>query len=108
MSRNALIVAQGHNHKALFSNGLWASNDTWIIGMPPTPLKCTCKVRYRQPDVKCTLERVDHALDGVNVRSMLKVTFDEPVSAVAPGQSVVFYNGQDCLGGAIIEAPIKD
>ena len=110
MSRNALIVAQGHNHPALFAQGLWASAETWIVDGPTDnelPLSCTCKVRYRQPDVKCTVERVQHSLSGESPRSMLKVTFDEPVAAIAPGQSVVFYRGADCLGGAIIEAPIK-
>ena len=110
MSRNALIVAQGHNHPALFAQGLWASAETWIVAGPTDnelPLSCTCKVRYRQPDVKCTVERVAHSLAGEAPRSMLKVTFDEPVAAIAPGQSVVFYRGADCLGGAIIEAPIK-
>lgn len=122
MTNNALIVAQGHNHPALFSNGLLAGNETWIVGLPELPLKCTCKVRYRQPDVACTVQRVYLDNNGTQVdgqdtlansaepnglRSMLKVTFDNPVSAVAPGQSVVFYNGADCLGGAIIEEPIK-
>ena len=110
MSRNALIVAQGHNHPSLFAQGLWASNETWIVEGPAEselPLACTCKVRYRQPDVKCTVERVAHSLSGEAPRSMLKVTFDEPVAAIAPGQSVVFYRGADCLGGAIIEAPLK-
>ncbi len=106
MSNNTLIVAQGHNHPALFSKGLIAGNETWIVGAPELPLKCTCKVRYRQPDVACTLERITKTIDGTE-HSMLQVSFDKPVSAVAPGQSVVFYNGADCLGGAIIEAPIK-
>ena len=122
MANNALIVAQGHNHPALFSNGLLAGNETWIVGLPELPLKCTCKVRYRQPDVACTVQRVylddngtqvdgqgtlAHSAESNGLRSMLKVTFDNPVSAVTPGQSVVFYNGADCLGGAIIEEPIK-
>ncbi len=110
MSRNALIVAQGHNHPALFAQGLWASNETWIMDGPTAaelPLACSCKVRYRQPDVKCTVERVQHSLNGEAPRTMLKVSFDEPVAAIAPGQSVVFYRGADCLGGAIIEAPLK-
>ena len=110
MSRNALIVAQGHNHPALFAQGLWASNETWIVDGPTAaelPLACSCKVRYRQPDVKCTVERVQHSLNGEAPRTMLKVSFDEPVAAIAPGQSVVFYRGADCLGGAIIEAPLK-
>lgn len=121
MKNNALIVAQGHEHKALYANGLYAGAETWIIDAPEMPLHCTCKVRYRQPDVPCTVERVSTAQAGPcneeagqsedsqsTERTMLKVTFDNPVAAIAPGQSVVFYNGQDCLGGAIIEAPIKD
>ena len=110
MNRNALIVAQGHNHPTLFAQGLWASNETWIVNGPTAaelPLACSCKVRYRQPDVKCTVERVQHSLNGEAPRTMLKVSFDEPVAAIAPGQSVVFYRGADCLGGAIIEAPLK-
>ena len=105
LKNNALIVAQGHNHEALYSKGLMASQDTWIVGRPELPLSCTCKVRYRQPDIQCRVELVHD--DSTGGREMLKVTFAEPVSAVAPGQSVVFYNGADCLGGAIIEAPIK-
>lgn len=107
LKNNALIVAQGHNNPALFSSGLYASQETWIIAPPPMPLECTCKIRYRQPDVKCVVERTSVSLEGQEPREMLKVTFPEPVSAVAPGQSVVFYRGADCLGGAIIESAIK-
>lgn len=108
MANNALIVAQGHNHPALFAKGLFASQDTWIIEQPNYPLECTCKIRYRQADVKCTVEKIQHSLDGQDSRSMLKVIFNEPCAAVAPGQSVVFYQGEDCLGGAVIESAIKD
>lgn len=107
LANNALIVAQGHNNPALFSAGLYASQETWIIAPPPMPLECTCKIRYRQPDVKCRVERVTASLNGEEPRELLQVTFPDPVNAVAPGQSVVFYRGADCLGGAIIEAPIK-
>lgn len=107
MANNSLIVAQGHNHPALFSKGLYASQDTWITVEPTWPLHCTCKIRYRQADVACTVEKQQVALNGQEPRDMLKVTFDEPCAAVAPGQSVVFYQGQDCLGGAVIEEAIK-
>lgn len=95
---NTLIVVQGHDHPLLFSHGLHALNETWITSCPELPFKCTCKIRYRQPDVKCTLERTADGLD---------VIFDAPTAAVAPGQSVVFYNGEDCLGGAVIASSIN-
>ena len=98
-ARNALIVAQGHNHPALYSIGLLAHAESFITTPPQLPLKCTCKIRYRQPDVECTVARADN--------NSLKVIFDKPVAAVAPGQSVVFYQGEDCLGGAVITAPLK-
>lgn len=108
LKKNALIVAQGHNNPALFARGLVAINDSWIIAQPETPLHCTCKIRYRQPDVKCTLTIEPHVNTTTQKPfNVLKVMFDEPVSAVAPGQSVVFYQGEDCLGGAVIESPIK-
>lgn len=99
LKRNALIIAQGSNHPALFSNGLLATDETWIIKCPELPFKCTCKIRYRQPDVACTVMRHENGL---------KVIFDNKVAAVAPGQSVVFYKDEECLGGAIINSPIKD
>lgn len=108
MANNTLIVAQGHNHPALYSKGLYAANPSWIIAEPQMPLNCTCKVRYRQADVKCTL-KVEHevSLNGEAPRSMLRVDFADPCAAIAPGQSVVFYQGADCLGGAVIEKAIK-
>lgn len=111
LKNNALIVAQGHQHHALYAQGLYASGDTWIIAPPQDtdlPLECTCKIRYRQPDVKCRVERTVVSLNGEAPRDLIRVVFDEPVAAVAPGQSVVFYRGADCLGGAVIEAPIKN
>lgn len=92
---NRLIVAQGSNHPALFTSKLLVSEIHWIGGEPTLPFSCHAKTRYRQPDQACT----------VNVRSDrgIVVTFDVPQRAVTPGQSVVFYSGSQCLGGAIIE-----
>lgn len=98
LERNTLIICQGHDHPALYSRGLEAVNETWITACPALPFKCTCKIRYRQPDVPCTVLRED---------GTLRVMFKSPVAAVAPGQSVVFYDGDDCLGGAVIASPIK-
>ena len=99
LKRNELIVAQGHDHPALYYTGLKAQDETWIIKRPDLPFKCTCKIRYRQPDVECTIA---HSENGLEVR------FDKKVAAVAPGQSVVFYKGDDCLGGAVITEGLKD
>ncbi len=98
IKNNTLIVAQGHDSKALYSYGLKACNASWIIEKPTMPLKCTCKIRYRQPDVECIVKD-----DGDG----LLVEFASPVAAVAPGQSVVFYQGEDCLGGAVIDRALK-
>lgn len=94
---NTLIVVQGKDNPLIYAQGLKATNETWIINCPTLPFKCTCKIRYRQPDVPCTIMR-----DGND----LEVHFDVPTAAVAPGQSVVFYKDQDCLGGAVIASAI--
>lgn len=97
LERNALIVVQGHDHPALFHRRLHAAALHWIVGEPPVePLACQAKIRYRQADQPCVLERLD--ADGCEVR------FAEPQWAVAPGQSVVFYHDDLCLGGGIIAA----
>jgi tRNA-specific 2-thiouridylase len=97
LDHNTLIVAQGRNHPALFHQRLYASQLYWIAGEPPhLPLACAAKIRYRQPDQACALE----TLDG----DCAEVCFNEPQRAVTPGQSVVFYRNDECLGGGIIDA----
>ncbi|TAA48391.1 tRNA 2-thiouridine(34) synthase MnmA [Corallincola spongiicola] len=101
LERNVLLVAQGHDHPRLFSNGLIADQLHWVDRQgPQDTLRCTVKTRYRQTDVPCTLKRLSE--DTIEVR------FDEPQAAVTPGQSVVVYQGDVCLGGAIIDSPIRD
>ena len=96
LKRNVLLVAQGNMHPMLFSSTLMASSIDWVAGKPPElPMCLSAKVRYRQQDQSCTL--------GLNDQGHYVVTFDEPQRAVTPGQSVVFYNGQVCLGGGVIE-----
>jgi len=94
---NALVVAQGE-HPMLFSRALTASSASWI-GSPPASidgLRCAVKVRYRQPDQAATLHLIG--------KGEIRIEFDEPQRAVAPGQFAVFYSGDRCLGGATIDA----
>jgi tRNA-specific 2-thiouridylase len=95
--RNVVIVAQGTRHPSLFCDELEAVEATWVTTPPQTPFKCTAKVRYRQPDQPCEITRIEG--DRVHVK------FAIPQRAVTPRQSVVFYDGTTCLGGAIIQTP---
>ena len=95
LDSNTLIIAQGHDHPLLYSNKLIASHMHWIAGSaPPRPFSCSAKTRYRQPDQLCTITQIDEDLYHVD--------FEQPQRAVTPGQSVVFYQGEECLGGGII------
>jgi tRNA-specific 2-thiouridylase len=95
IKNNQLIVAQGHQHPLLFSHGLYAEQLSWIATPPAfLPFHCHAKTRYRQPDQACTMtEWTQHGC---------RVEFAQPQRAVTPGQSVVFYQGDCCLGGGVI------
>jgi len=95
LENNELIVGQGNDHPWLFSQALIASDIYWVNPVDlTTPRQLTAKVRYRQGDQQCTLEQT---------ATGYRVTFAEPQRAVTPGQSVVFYDGEICLGGGVIE-----
>jgi tRNA-specific 2-thiouridylase len=94
---NTLLVAQGRGHPALHAAALRTEPAHWIAGeAPPLPLVCRARIRHRQPLQLCTVEAAPSG--------SLRVSFDQRQWAVAPGQSVVLYAGDACLGGAVIEA----
>ncbi len=95
MASNTLIVVQGHDHPLLKRSSLTANQLNWISGNAPDPDRpCTAKTRYRQTDAPCRIA----SLTG----DTLALAFDTPQWAVTPGQSVVLYDGEVCLGGGII------
>ena len=101
LDRNVLIVSQGNENEDLFSSQLIAQSPSWInLESPKLPLQCTAKIRYRQQDQACLVEPLDQGSDSGPV----KVSFEKPQRAVTPGQYIVFYQGERCLGGAIIDA----
>jgi tRNA-specific 2-thiouridylase len=98
--RNELLVVQGHDHPLLFQSWLVAADARWIGSAPiawasGAPFRCAAKIRYRQPDQACTVVRTGDAA--------FEVSFDHPQRTPTPGQYVVLYDGDRCLGGATIE-----
>jgi len=94
LESNELVVVQGHDHPLLMKKHLAAQDASWIAGRPPEAGEFSAKTRYRQADAPCKLSR---ALD-----SEIRVDFATPQWAVTPGQSVVLYDGETCLGGGVI------
>ncbi|WP_048306873.1 tRNA 2-thiouridine(34) synthase MnmA [Halomonas sp. PR-M31] len=100
LERNVLIVVQGKHHPLLYTDTLTTEAMEWIAGTPPSlsfpasPSRLTAKTRYRQAEEPCHLRLRDDG--GVDV------IFDAPQWAVTPGQSLVLYEGDVCLGGGVI------
>lgn len=105
LEHNILYVVQGSEHPALYSYGLLATDVNWICGHPPVNettgrVSCTAKFRYRQADQAVTIQILPD--------SRCLVRFEKPQKAVTPGQAVVFYDGEICLGGGIIHHIYKE
>lgn len=98
LTDNVLVVEQGEDSPLLYTHESTGSELTWLAGHPPVqdgvPLNCQVRLRHRQPLQNCiiTLEK-----------DIVHMHFPEAQRAVTPGQSAVFYDGQVCLGGAIVE-----
>src|SRR5690606_16642391 len=83
LKRNVLYVGQGFHNEALYSDEIIATNISWTSDKEKTsPIRCTAKFRYRQPDHGVTVELLDN--------QKARIIFDEPIRAVTPGQAVVF------------------
>jgi len=95
LAGNRLIVVQGHDHPLLLSDTLQAKDLNWIGPAPLAAGRYGAKTRYRQEDAGCVVE----AIDGETMR----LRFETPQWAVTPGQSVVLYDGDVCLGGGVIQ-----
>lgn len=96
LARNALLAVQGHDHPLLYRSCVDAIAMHWISGVPPPlPARLGGKTRYRMPDAACRL-----AAEGNGWRA----TFDAPQWAPTPGQYLVLYDGDVCLGGGVIDA----
>jgi tRNA-specific 2-thiouridylase len=101
IENNILIVGQGHEHPMMMHNTLEAGHLDWCNNfLIAEPLNCTAKTRYRQPDQACRLEPLGN--------DRCKVVFKYPQRAITPGQSVVFYDGDVCLGGGTIQSKYND
>jgi len=100
LERNQLIAGQGHHNERLLNSQLIASQLDWVAGEAPADeFTAKAKIRYRQAEQACRVRRLDN--------EQWAVCFDEPQRAIAPGQSVVFYQDDVCLGGGIIDSMQK-
>ena len=101
LDKNILVVGQGHDHPLMLHNTLEASQLDWCNNKPLTEtVNCMSKTRYRQADQVCILKPL--------ANGRCKVSFKLPQRAITPGQSVVFYEGDICLGGGIIETKYNE
>ncbi len=80
----------------LLSSNFEVESYNWIFGKPPDfPLRCEVKIRYRHIGCRATVLPEDS--------DVLRVRFENPQEAITPGQSAVFYTGEQVLGGGIIK-----
>ena len=95
LDHNILIVAQGQDHPRLYHNTLETSHIHWINGAESAVASCSAKIRYRQADQQCSIESTSADRHIIH--------FEQPQRAITPGQSIVFYQDEVCLGGGVIE-----
>jgi len=98
LEQNELIVTQGHNHPELFKTHCKINDLHWINPKQSTelPIHCSAKIRYRQSDQDCEIIEISH--------QSASIVFKSAQRAITPGQALVFYDGETCLGGGTISA----
>lgn len=101
LERNVLLVGQGFHHEHLYATHLEASDFSFTVKAPAeAEFRCTAKFRYRTDDVPVTIKMNDDRTEAI-------VEFDEPQRAITPGQAIVLYDGEECLGGGTIDRAYK-
>jgi tRNA-specific 2-thiouridylase len=100
LQANRLVVVQGHDHPRLRYGGLVAEDASWVAGRAPAAGSYAAKTRYRQPDAPCRL--------SFDAAGIVRLAFAASQWAVAPGQSAVLYDGEVCLGGAVIREGVPE
>ena len=96
VATNTVVAVQGHDHPLLYSRTAKVSTVNWISGTPSVPFEAHAKIRYRAKERPCRVECLDER--------RATIEFKQPARAVTPGQSIVLYDGDRCLGGAVIDA----
>lgn len=99
LKENKLVVGQGFHHENLYANRVRVNEVNWIVPVKEE-FECTAKFRYRQQDVPVRVQRVSD--DEIEVICL------EDVRAITPGQGAVFYQGEECLGGGLIQQVFKN
>lgn len=96
LENNILIVVQGNDHPSLYQSFCTATDMDWVQDQAPsTEFSCAAKTRYRQQDADCQV-KYD------NSQKLWQITFENPQWAITPGQAIVFYRDEECLGGGTI------
>lgn len=102
LEKNVLYVGQGYENEALYATHLAASDFSFTTSEErPNTFHCTAKFRYRQTDVGVTVHLNDEHTDA-------RIVFDEPARAITPGQAIVLYDGEECIGGGLIDAAYSE
>lgn len=102
LERNVLLVGQGFHHEHLYATHLEASDFSFTVKAPAeAEFRCTAKFRYRTDDVPVTIKMNDDRTEAI-------VEFDEPQRAITPGQAIVLYDGEECLGGGTIDRAYQE
>ncbi len=93
--KNIVYIEQGVRHPAMYADSLTATQCDWILGPPSFPFRCKAKIRYRQADQECVITKSEGEI--------IFVEFAVPQRAITNRQSIVFYDDEICIGGALIE-----